>query len=137
MTPPRPPAASRLPSAEKARVWLGCCLGSVLTRAGARAFEVKAEKYDPKDAHDPTGRRSLDVKPGRDAVGSSKGGPGGRAREAVRFRLARGNAPIPGYRDTWGTFDRDEALEQDHLQFFASGHPALPRPASSGGCWRR
>lgn len=72
------------------------CLGSLMTRAAARAFDLKAQK--------------------------SENPPPG-VRESLRFRLARGDEPIPGYRDTWGTCDRDEALVQDHLQFFASGHP--------------
>ncbi len=72
------------------------CLGSLLTRGIARSFDLKAEKNE---------------------------NPPPRVRESLRFRLARGDAAIPGYRDTWGTCDRDEALEQDHLQFFASGHP--------------
>ncbi|HZU97377.1 MAG TPA: C-terminal helicase domain-containing protein, partial [Planctomycetota bacterium] len=72
------------------------CLGATLTRAVLRAFDLKAEKNED---------------------------PPPRVRESLRFRLARGDQPIPGYRDIWGTLDRDEALEQDHLQFFASGHP--------------
>ncbi len=72
------------------------CLGSVLTRAIARAYDLKAEKNEE---------------------------PPPRVRESLRFRLARGESKIPGYRDTWGTCDRDEALEQDQLQFFAAGHP--------------
>jgi ATP-dependent helicase HepA len=72
------------------------CLGSLLSRAAVRAFDLRAQKNESPP-------------------------PG--VRESLRFRLSRGDEPIPGYRDTWGTCDRDEALEQDHLQFFASGHP--------------
>lgn len=89
-------------SATRFREWYGeaaltqQCVGSLLTRAIMRAFDLKAQKDE---------------------------NPPPRVRESIRFRLARGESPIPGYRDTWGTCDRDEALEQDHLQFFASGHP--------------